>query len=345
MNYRSIFTRQKVSAAVIGCLLCVAGGLLSNRMVLAQGPVGNTINVKLDRTAMVGEQILQTGDYTIRQITSASNPSVLEFSTDRGSKVEATVTAIPVLQNTPPNETKIVFNNEAGMPRIRRIMVQGREYGYEFPLSAAAAPVRSAVNMQLQYQAPTTNASASPSTGATSTNSVATDSSSNTTVATAPTTPSTNSGVVANNSVSAQSDSDPARRAADQNRSDSATNRSAISSSTATANDSTTNSNTSADSSRDTTRTTLNAGNQTAGNQSAANGQSSTAPSPSTGNQLLAQNAPSTPTTQSTNAGQSSSNSSNGGAALPATALGWMDLLLAGSVCLAAGALIYRRTA
>jgi len=283
-----------------------------DRMVLAQGPVGNTINVKLDRTAMVGEQVLQSGDYTIRQITSASDPSVLEFSTDRGTNVHATVTAIPLLQNTPPNDTKIVFDSEAGMPRISKIMVQGREYGYEFPKGAAVAPVRSAVNMQLQYEAPTTVAAVGQET-------ISTNSAANTTPAPAPVaSPSATNGVGAGNSVTAQNNPDAGRNASEQNRSDSAI----------------------ADASRsDTQRTPSDAGNQAVPSQ-----QNSTAPSSaSNGGQLLAQNNPSTSPAQTT-AGQSSDNASGNRATLPATALGWMDLLVAGSVCVATGMFLYRRT-
>jgi len=107
--------------------------------LLAQGPVGDEIKVTFDRPVQVGSQNLPAGDYRIRQVTSASNPRVLEFTNENGGKLEATVTAIPVLQNTPPMETKAILQDEGGGARLSRIWVQGKSYGYAFPGSAMSA--------------------------------------------------------------------------------------------------------------------------------------------------------------------------------------------------------------
>jgi len=127
---------EKVS---FGLIAGVAVAALSH-VAVAQGPAGDVVELKLDRDAMVGSHSLSPGDYTIRQITSASNPRVLEFTTDSGTKLVATVAAIPVMQNIPPQETKIDFDDEAGgTSRIRRIWVQGKTYGYEFPREGSAS--------------------------------------------------------------------------------------------------------------------------------------------------------------------------------------------------------------
>jgi hypothetical protein len=133
------------------------GAMALSTIAFGQGPIGDTLLVKFDRAVQVGSHTLDSGEYAIRQITSASNPRVLEFTSNNGTKLEATVTAIPVLQNTPPAETKIVLDEEgASVPRLRRIWVQGKTYGYEFPRQAAAVQRQASNDITLQgrFEAP-----------------------------------------------------------------------------------------------------------------------------------------------------------------------------------------------
>jgi len=116
----------------------------------AQGPVGDEVVVTFDRQVQVGSQTLSPGKYTIRQVTSASNPRVLEFTSDNGTKLDATVTAIPVLQNTPPSETKVILDDEHGAARLARIWVQGKSYGYEFPGSATSTGTTTTAGVTLE---------------------------------------------------------------------------------------------------------------------------------------------------------------------------------------------------
>ena len=117
--------------------------------VRAQGPAGDEIQVTLDRAVQVGSQTLPAGSYTIRQVTSASNPRVLEFTSENGTKLDASVTAIPILQNTPPSETKVILDDEGGVARLARIWVQGKNYGYEFPGTAMPAAQAAASSARL----------------------------------------------------------------------------------------------------------------------------------------------------------------------------------------------------
>jgi len=117
--------------------------------VFAQGPVGDQVLVTFDRPVQVGSQTLAAGDYLVKQVTSASNPRVLEFLSENGKKLEATVTAIPVLQNTPPSETKVILQDEGGGARLSRIWVQGKSYGYAFPGSAMSAAQANTATAQL----------------------------------------------------------------------------------------------------------------------------------------------------------------------------------------------------
>lgn len=114
-------------------LLTMALSLVSTHTSFGQGPVGDEVMVTFDQTVQVGSHSLPAGKYTIRQVTSASNPRVLEFISNNGTKLDATVTAIPILQNTPPSKTRVILDDEGGAPRLARIWVQGKSYGYEFP--------------------------------------------------------------------------------------------------------------------------------------------------------------------------------------------------------------------
>lgn len=129
----------------------------------AQGPVGDEFKVTFDRSVQVGSQTLPAGEYTVKQVTSASNPRVLEFKTNDDNKLVATVTAIPVMQNTPPSETKVILQDEGGGARLSRIWVQGRTYGYGFPGSAMSASQANTASAQLSgsYSGAATTAAAS----------------------------------------------------------------------------------------------------------------------------------------------------------------------------------------
>src|ERR1051326_2019382 len=93
-------------------------GLVFSHTSFGQGPVGDEVMVTFDQTVQVGSHALPAGKYTIRQVTSASNPRVLEFTSDNGTKLEATVAAVPILQNTPPSKTRVILDNEGGTARL-----------------------------------------------------------------------------------------------------------------------------------------------------------------------------------------------------------------------------------
>jgi outer membrane biosynthesis protein TonB len=105
----------------------------------SQAPPGDVVKVTFDRTVMVGSYTLTPGDYTVQQVTSASNPRVLEFTSNHGTQLDATVTAIPIMRNTPPTQTRVILDEEGDVPHVHRIWVQGRTYGYEIPGHSATA--------------------------------------------------------------------------------------------------------------------------------------------------------------------------------------------------------------
>ena len=136
------------SRMLLSAVLTIALVALT-QVAFPQGPVGDEVKVTFDRAVQVGSHTLPAGDYTVRQVSSASNPRVLEFTSNHGTKLDATVNAIPVLQNTPPTQTKVILDNEGSSPRLSRIWVQGKSYGYEFPgESLSAKQSASAINLR-----------------------------------------------------------------------------------------------------------------------------------------------------------------------------------------------------
>jgi len=128
---------------------------------LAQGPAGDEIKITFDRPVTVGSQTLPAGDYLIRQVDSGTDPRVLQFLSSDGTHLDATVTAIPIMQNTPPSETKAILQDEGGGARLSRIWVQGRTYGFGFPGTAAPAHPTTTASLQGSY-APAVTAAAPP---------------------------------------------------------------------------------------------------------------------------------------------------------------------------------------
>jgi hypothetical protein len=100
----------------------------------AQGPLYDKVNVSLPYAVTIGDRTLQPGDYEIRQLPSASNPRVLLISSDKGMKFETSAMTIPALDNRTPEDTKVVLHHFGPDYYFDKIWIQGKNYGYEFPL-------------------------------------------------------------------------------------------------------------------------------------------------------------------------------------------------------------------
>jgi hypothetical protein len=150
--------------------------------VVAQSPISDKLTVTFNNPVIVGSQRLAPGEYTIRQLSSSSNPRVLEFSTDNGTKLQATVSAAPALRNNTASETSVVLEQVAGDWYLRKIWIEGKNYGYEFAPSDTGATreasTRTGQTMQLnaQYQPGSgTSTTASTTTTRTDTTTTTTD--------------------------------------------------------------------------------------------------------------------------------------------------------------------------
>jgi len=110
-------------------------GVLAASAVFAQGPLYDKVEVSLPYPVSVNGTTLQPGDYVIRQHDSAAGGSrVLHFFSDQGLKLETTAMAIPTVDNRTPEQTKLVLDHIGSDYYLNKIWVQGKDYGYEFPI-------------------------------------------------------------------------------------------------------------------------------------------------------------------------------------------------------------------
>jgi hypothetical protein len=101
---------------------------------VAQGPMYDKVTVNLPYAVTINGTVLQPGEYVIRQHEDPAGSRVLHFFTDQGMKLETTAMAIPTLDNRTPEHTKLVLDHFGDNYYLHKIWIQGKNYGYEFPL-------------------------------------------------------------------------------------------------------------------------------------------------------------------------------------------------------------------
>jgi hypothetical protein len=115
------------------CNLVVGLGFFA-LSALAQGPLYDKVTVNLPYAVTVNGTVLQPGEYVIRQHEDPAGSRVLHFFNDGGMKLETTAMAIPTLDNRTPEHTKLILDHVGDNYYLHKIWVQGKDYGYEFPL-------------------------------------------------------------------------------------------------------------------------------------------------------------------------------------------------------------------
>jgi hypothetical protein len=124
----------------IGTMMITAGmvalGLAAwNTPSKAQGPLYDRVNVNLPYSVTIGDRTLQPGDYVIQQLRDQSgNSRVLLIYSDNGMKFETSAMTIPALDQNTPENTKVVLHHFGNDYYFDKIWIQGKDYGYEFPL-------------------------------------------------------------------------------------------------------------------------------------------------------------------------------------------------------------------
>ena len=99
-----------------------------------QGPVNDRLEVTLPHTTWVGSVSIAPGKYTIRQLPTASNPRLLEFSLENGTKMETAITTFAALDNNNVRETSVVLEQRGGQYYLKNVWIGGKSYGYELPV-------------------------------------------------------------------------------------------------------------------------------------------------------------------------------------------------------------------
>jgi hypothetical protein len=103
--------------------------------VLAQGPLYDKVIVDLPYSVTIGNKVLQPGNYVIRQNPSEGGGGrVVLIYSDRGMHFETSAMTIPTLDTLTPKDTKVVLHRFGNDYFFDKIWIQGKNYGYEFPL-------------------------------------------------------------------------------------------------------------------------------------------------------------------------------------------------------------------
>jgi hypothetical protein len=137
-------------------------GILAAAAGMAQGPMYDKITVKLPYSVTINKTVLPPGDYEIRQDPSPTNNRILRFFSDKGMKFETTAMAIPALDNKTPEQTSLTLDKYGSDYYLNKIWVQGKDYGYEFPIPDSVKSrekERNATTVAAKYEASTTQAS------------------------------------------------------------------------------------------------------------------------------------------------------------------------------------------
>ncbi len=91
--------------------------------------------VDLPYPVTLNDTTLQPGHYVIRQLdTQGGGSRVLQIFSDKGMRIETSALTIPTLDNNTPERTDVILHHYGSSYFFDKIWVQGKNYGYEFPL-------------------------------------------------------------------------------------------------------------------------------------------------------------------------------------------------------------------
>ncbi len=118
--------------------LVLAGFAATIAPVRAQGPLYDKVTVDLPYRVTLNETTLEPGHYVIRQLDSPGGGSrVLQIFTDNGMRLKTSALTIPALDNRTPSNTKVILHHYGNDYYFDKVWIQGKDYGYEFPLPNA----------------------------------------------------------------------------------------------------------------------------------------------------------------------------------------------------------------
>jgi len=172
--------KNKTFTFAASALVLGLATLVTPSTIQAQ-PMWDRVDVTLPYSVTIGDKTLQPGNYIIQQLDSPSGGSqVLLIYGDNGMKFETSALTIPARQNRARPDTRVILHHIGSDYYVDKVWVQGKDYGYEFPLpnsvkqrekeamepvtvtanasSVPAATVQAATTAQATTQAATTQA-------------------------------------------------------------------------------------------------------------------------------------------------------------------------------------------
>ncbi|MBV8730190.1 MAG: hypothetical protein JO336_10305 [Acidobacteriia bacterium] len=102
--------------------------------VRAQGPMYDTVYVNLPYSVTIGNKTLQPGDYVIKELPSQDKSRVLTIYSNHGMTFETSAMTIAAYKVNTPDDTTVSLHHFANDYYFDKVFIQGKNYGYEFPL-------------------------------------------------------------------------------------------------------------------------------------------------------------------------------------------------------------------
>ena len=112
----------------------VASLALFSNTAKAQGPLYDKVIVDLPYSVTIKDKTLPPGHYVIRQFQSPSGSRILQVFSNEGMRLEATAQTIAAYDINTPEKTTVVLHHYGTDYYFDKVWVQGKNYGYEFPL-------------------------------------------------------------------------------------------------------------------------------------------------------------------------------------------------------------------
>jgi FtsZ-interacting cell division protein ZipA len=92
------------------------------------------VYVNLPYSVTIGNKTLQPGDYVIKELPSQDKSRVLTIYGNHGMTFETSAMTIPAYKVNTPDDTTVTLHHFANDYYFDKIFIQGKNYGYEFPL-------------------------------------------------------------------------------------------------------------------------------------------------------------------------------------------------------------------
>ena len=137
----------------------------------AQSPMFDRVEVNIPYTVTVGDKTLPPGDYVIQQTRDfGGDQRALLIYSNNGTKFVTTAVTIPALDVNTPDHTSVTLHHYGPDYYFDKVWIQGKDYGYEFPLPSAVKarekermePVTIAATYSTTTEAPPQTTTAAP---------------------------------------------------------------------------------------------------------------------------------------------------------------------------------------